>query len=369
MDKHNYTPNEEKSQVIYNEIIKIRQEIVNRIESSGVIRRRRKVKSAETLTDAILLMIIHNLSLRRLAEIMAVRYNIFMSDTAWEKQLVKCSEAFEQATLSLSSLDGFPNDIDVHNTYLVDASNIPKEGGKGDSVRLHCSYCLDSRRIDETHLSDWHKAESLRNFNIHRNALYIADRAYGKADQMEYVLSHGADFILRISPKHIRLYSDEDCHETLSFPDILRDTPEEKLVLRCYVKYRKCRFPVVIQATRIPDDKLANVERRQRKTAQKKQYKISEDTRLLSKWVILASSLDHVSNDLLALYSSRWQIELLFKRSKSIFHFHRLRRSSATYAFSVSRIWSALIRVASFAASKFQIPDFDFFSVLAACFS
>ena len=88
-----------------------------------------------------------------------------------------------------------------------------------------------------------------------------------------------------------------------------------------------------------------------------------------SKWLILATSLDPDKHNLLELYSRRWQIELLFKRSKSIFHFRRLRHSSLGYTLSLSRAWSAVIRLASFAASFFQIPFFDFFSLFASCFA
>ena len=85
--------------------------------------------------------------------------------------------------------------------------------------------------------------------------------------------------------------------------------------------------------------------------------------------LILATSLDPDKHNLLELYSRRWQIELLFKRSKSIFHFRRLRHSSLGYTLSLSRAWSAVIRLASFAASFFQIPFFDFFSLFASCFA
>lgn len=367
MDRHNYIPTAEKSQEIREKIFEIKQKLINELEASGVIKRHRKVRSAEDLIDAILLMITENLSLRRLSEVMAVRHNIFMSDTAWEKQILKCADVFEKAAKSVSSLG--ITDGGVRHTYLIDASNIPVEGGKGASMRLHCSYCPDSGVIVEEHITDWHTAESMLNFNIRKVTLYIGDRAYGRAGQFEYVQSHKADFLIRMSPSHISLYSDENCNNVISFADILRDTPEMKVTLHCYFRYRKKCFPVNVQAFRIPDDKLDTVDRRQRRTAQKKQRKLSENTILFSKWLILATSLDPDKHNLLELYSRRWQIELLFKRSKSIFHFRRLRHSSLGYTLSLSRAWSAVIRLASFAASFFQIPFFDFFSLFASCFA
>ena len=97
MDRHNYIPTAEKSQEIREKIFEIKQKLINELEASGVIKRHRKVRSAEDLIDAILLMITDNLSLRRLSEVMAVRHNIFMSDTAWEKQILKCADVFKKA--------------------------------------------------------------------------------------------------------------------------------------------------------------------------------------------------------------------------------------------------------------------------------
>ena len=106
-----------------------------------------------------------------------------------------------------------------------------------------------------------------------------------------------------------------------------------------------------------------------REFTENSEHSLSENTILFSKWLILATSLDPDKHNLLELYSRRWQIELLFKRSKSIFHFRRLRHSSLGYTLSLSRAWSAVIRLASFAASFFQIPFFDFFSLFASCFA
>ena len=118
------------------------------------------------------------------------------------------------------------------------------------------------------------------------------------------------------------------------------------------------------------DSKAAKrAEQKKEAALEKEKTKLSENTILFSKWLILATSLDPDKHNLLELYSRRWQIELLFKRSKSIFHFRRLRHSSFGYTLSLSRAWSAVIRLASFAASFFQIPFFDFFSLFASCFA
>lgn len=52
--------------------------------------------------------------------------------------------------------------------------------------------------------------------------------------------------------------------------------------------------------------------------------KVSEIQKIYGKFVIVATSLTETSEKVLALYRQRWQIELLFKRLKSIFHLDEL---------------------------------------------
>lgn len=167
MDKRYFTIIKEKSQ----EILKNKQQIAKLIEKNGVIKRRRKIKNATVLVDAIFLMFLNDLSYRCLSLIMTAKYGILMSETAWEKQISKCMNVFLKMALM--------NDLHINAasgrlTYLIDATNVRQCGKSGNIMRLHCSYSLENRIIDEFHISDYHKSESLCNFKIHPNSLYIA---------------------------------------------------------------------------------------------------------------------------------------------------------------------------------------------------
>ena len=65
---------------------------------------------------------------------------------------------------------------------------------------------------------------------------------------------------------------------------------------------------------------------------------------IFAKWLFLATSLSDVipAEQIVSAYRKRWQIELHFKRSKSLLRFHRLRRCSYNYAFSIVSIWLAV---------------------------
>lgn len=365
MSKQNYITKSREYQELKETIRKYKQAIAKKIEKSGIMKRHRKIKNATVLVDAMSAMIIEQLSFRRLAEYMDAKYKVKMSDTAWEKQIIKCAEAFYKAVTEISAAE---RDDKVH-TYLIDASNIPKEGRKGASMRLHCSYCLDQQDIEETIISDWHKAESICNYHLLRGSLYIADRAYGKTNQMAYVMNQKANFLFRLTPNHVRLYSDKECRTKLNFADILSNTNADLIVLPCYMKCNKKHFHIRVEASRIPEEKLAEIEHRQKRIAQKKQHKVSPSISLFSKWLILVTSLYDSSICLSDLYAKRWQIELFFKRAKSVFAFRKIRYGSDSYSLSLTHIWVAVVLFASLFATHSFLSPFDSFSLFASTFA
>jgi len=78
-----------------------------------------------------------------------------------------------------------------------------------------------------------------------------------------------------------------------------------------------------ICAIRIPDDKQPCVEARNKRKASKKQKSLSGEALIMSKYVVVITALpDEISADeIIKRYQLRWQVELYFKRLKSIVDF------------------------------------------------
>ncbi len=207
------------------------------------------------------------------------------------------------------------------------------------------------------------------NFSIHSGALYIADRAYGKAKQMAYVMDHHADFLFRITTYHLHLYSDPACTDMLDIKEILQNAEGNRIGFTCYFKYCRSGYPVHLECFRIPDEKLRGVDRRIKTLERKRCCKFSDETKYFRKWVLLCTSLKGPFDHLLELYAKRWQIELLFKRSKTVFRFHRIRRGSHRFSFMMIRLWDALICLASHFAASSPLLLFYSFSIFSLCFA
>jgi IS4 transposase len=86
--------------------------------------------------------------------------------------------------------------------------------------------------------------------------------------------------------------------------------------------YNGTLTPIRICVYRKTSEQATNSERQIKKSNKKKgRTKPSEAQLFYGNYVIVATSLPYESDKILELYRQRWQIEILFKRLKSLFHY------------------------------------------------
>lgn len=374
MDKQNYTLSGAERQEIKQNFRTIRCLLIKKLKKTQIIKRKRIIKDYETLVQAVFLYIAEKLSFQQLSDIMACKYGICMSDTAWKKQILKAAPSFlEAATECLCEKTPVLQEKSK-KIYALDATNIATEGINGTVIRVHTQLSLSDCICFSSHITNQHTAESVRNFTIEEGAVYLADRAYGKASQFAYMLEHNANFIFRISPSQIRLYKEPLCKERLDVQQLIENT---SFSCMCYFRYNKKIYRMRLIGTPLPEEKRKEAEKRVCRKANKNQRKIRPQTVLYSSWVILATSLpDAVSVDkILETYRLRWQIELLFKRAKTHLRFHKIRRSSYHYISSVVSLWVAIALLLSLCqysinqSFSFDISLFNSFALAKFLFS
>lgn len=360
MDKLYYTQNRRENQEIEEKIMEIQDKCIEQLKCSPCILRKRILKDERYLLIAMIRYILCKLSFQRLSDFMAQNYGIVMSDTAWKKQFKKGALWFLQITKKLfdEEIRSHPNSRTILNyakVYAVDATEIPQEGQKNTNIRIHTTYSLTQNCVSETVISDNHTAESILHATLEEGALYLADRGYGRTTQFAALLDAGADFIIRISPANIKLYTDKACTNRVDFSSLLSEPAAERLSLHCWFRFRKKVYPLRIAASRIPEEQTEAAEKRVRAKASKAQRKIAETTILFSRWVVLASSLPTAikGRDIFHVYRLRWQIELFFKRCKSLMNFHKLRKSTSEYLFAMTSDFLAVVYLVSLLTLRF----------------
>ena len=375
MDKLNYTLKVEEIQEIKQKIRKIKRSVINLIEKANVLHRKRIVTKYSTLVQAAILYIVEGLSFQRLSDVMAAKYGVSMSDTAWKKQIIKIAPVFYEVMmtyLSSKSEEAESNNILGYSSYAIDATDIPLEGKKGTVLRAHTVYDLSKKACFKAHIADIHTGESVKLHSVKAENLYFADRAYGKTPQMEYMLENNAEFVFRFSPSQVRLFKNVDCTEKIDFKSYLSQDNTLSSI-DCFFKGKKSVIKLRVIISPIPKDKAENAAMKAKKKSVRKQNKLSKDTLIFAKWLFLATSLSDVipAEQIVSAYRKRWQIELHFKRSKSLLRFHRLRRCSYNYAFSIVSIWLAvtafvyLLFNTLFSRICRDISSFNIFSLFA----
>lgn len=375
MDKLNYTLKGEEIQEIKQKIRVIKRQVTKLIEKANILRRKRIVKKHSTLVQAAILYIVEKLSFQRLSDVMATKYGISMSDTVWKKQITKIAPAFYEVMmtyLSRKNKGTESNNILGYSSYAIDATDISLEGKKGTILRAHTAYSLSKKAYFRAHIADIHTGESVKLHNVKANTLYFADRAYGKTPQMEYMFVNNAEFVFRFSPSQVKFFKDTDCTEKIDFKLYLSNS-DTAFSIDCFFKGKKSVYKIRVIISPIPKEKAENAAIKVKKKSAKRQNKLSQNTLIYAKWLFLATSLpDMISPEqIVSAYRKRWQIELHFKRSKSLLRFNRLRHCSYNYALAIVSIWLAVTAFvyslfdSLFSQISIDISTFNAFSLLA----
>lgn len=208
---------------------------------------------------------------------------------------------------------------------VLDGTAICQPGADRTTWRLHVGYDLANGQVDQLELTDEHGGENLQRLSYQPGDVVLADRIYSRAHGLRAVIDAGADFIVRAGWNSLRLLQSDskpfDLFGTLAaqteqegevqvrvHEDIPGALPLQPLVLRLVIRRKD---PEHVEAE----------QKRLRQNASKRGKKLDPRTLDAAKYILLLTSLPvetFPKADILTLYRSRWQIELAFKRFKSL---------------------------------------------------
>jgi len=291
----------------------------------GVLERKRKFKNESDLLHVLLIHLANNCSLKETVIRAKLGSIVSISDVALLKKLKLSSEWFRWMSLELLQQRGIylipPEKFHDYHIRTIDATVISEPGSTGTDWRCHYSMELFSLKCDEFILSRKNQGESFINFKVNKKDLLIGDRAYGRYKSMKYVLNNGADFVIRYMNKAFTIY-DKNCKK-INLLSALKNLKEGQIFERKVLIGVGKEEKIGIRICAIKKSTLAAEQsvKRVLKEISKKQRTINQETLDLHRYVIIMTSLpDTISaKEVLQLYRLRWQIELSFKKLKSIF--------------------------------------------------
>jgi hypothetical protein len=216
---------------------------------------------------------------------------------------------------------------------VADGSSLSGPASKGTDWRLHGVYDLGRGGFSHLEITDGHGGEALDRGKPVPGEIRIADRGYANAQAWQRFLQAQeaqTDFIVRMRWRTVRLL--DAAGDLFDLTDWLQKLPDDSAAheVTAWAQSGKHRPPIQIRliARRKPDAAIEAEHKRMRQAASRKQKTLDPRSFIAANHVVMATSLtaqDYSADEILAVYRLRWQIELAFKRLKSLLHLDALR--------------------------------------------
>lgn len=283
----------------------------------GALRRVRKVRSAEALLRLALMYGPGRQSLRASAALASDGGIADLSDKAVEGRLRKMGDWLSHVLgCLLAERHGLTEAASGLEIALVDGSVVCSPG-QAARWRLHAHYDPGRGRFADLRLSDAGQAERVAQTHIAAGQTIVTDRGYARVRDFQAVLAAGADFITRIGWRSLALRAATgDALDLMALLSQGDQPPVQERVVRVAGVERALRL--VIQ--RLPQAAASRQQQRRARKSGKAGHRLDPRTTLAAGYVMLLTSLDEAAPTarVLELYRQRWQIEIGFKRLKTL---------------------------------------------------
>jgi len=224
-----------------------------------------------------------------------------------------------------------------------DGSCFCEPGSQTTSWRLHAVYDLGGGGFAHFALTNQHGAEAIERGAPIPGEIRIGDRNFARAASLQRFRQQGAnqaDFIVRVGWNAFSLTrqdgSDFDLISHLA--TLPADTTPHEVMLRAKVGPLDPRLPLRLIIQRKTPQATEAARKKLSSEASRKQKLLDPRSLVAAEFMILGTSLPtegYPAEELLAVYRLRWQIELAFKRLKSLLGMNRI----PTQTERASRSW------------------------------
>lgn len=228
-----------------------------------------------------------------------------------------CSHVLSQQRRLLGQSESWPSQWRIR---LIDATDVQEPGSRGTDWRIHYSLRLPQMICDHCQVTDRHGGKRLGRFSFAPNDLVVADRGYSSRAGVSHVLESGAAVLLRWNPVTFPLEMKSGAGGSIL--TWLRDLPghqcgETAVVFRHYGRLYPMRLCAVRKGRLVAQRAREKVSCK----APRRGRQLREETLAYADYIMVLCSVPRTrlsAAQALGLYRGRWQIELTFKRLKSL---------------------------------------------------
>jgi len=308
-------------------------------KETGAMERQRGITIPETLLRLFLLHVARGYSLRETAVRASEAGLATISDVGLLKRLRRSEDWLHWLCTQLVSENGvqMPQHKGQGAVRIVDGTIIKEPGKTGSQWRILYSMRLPDLRCDYFDLTATTGAgtgESFARLPVLKHDLILGDAGYSTRAGIEWVVSQGGDVLVRINPQSLPLQEKNGgSFDLLSHLQTLKTAGAagewQTRLTDTAIEGRVC-------ALRKSEESIQHAHHRIERRASKKQTKTKPETWEYAKYVVVfTTDLSTMTETILEWYRVRWQIELTFKRFKSLAQLGHLPKYDA----QSSRAW------------------------------
>ena len=286
----------------------------------GALTRARGIGGADSLLRVLLIHIACGCSLAE-TSVRAEQMGLGkLNQSAVFKRLRAAEEWFRWMADEIRASLGIVKPQTGQRVRVVDATAVSEPGSTGTDWRIHYAINLATLQCDFFQLTDVHGGEPWRRFPVASGDIMLGDRGYANPNGAQHVVDAGGEVVVRLNREALPLF--DKAQKRLDVVKVAgKLKPTRNMECPAWVhngKDTQIKGRLLIvrrgkQATEYAQKKL-------RQQASKKQTTVTEASleaaRYFFAWTTLPSTWSR--KQVLELYRSRWQIELAFKRMKSI---------------------------------------------------
>jgi hypothetical protein len=311
------------------------------------VERFREIRSASDLLRLYLAYGVCDMSLRQAAAWASTIGLGQMSNVAVLKRLRSGGDWLGYLIVQWLSQRGLTSQVPPMQVRVVDGSVVTTPGQQAQDYRIHLGFDLARMRVADVELTPTSEGESLQRHIRGRGEVLLADRGYGKPPQVAAALSGGAHVVVRIHYLAMPLETLKGRRlDTLSLLETL--SSHEIGDWPVFLRHGKRRFALRLVAVKKSRAAAAQAIAKAKRKAQKNGT-VKADSRSLraAPYTYLLTDLtgEEISApQVLELYRLRWQIELAFKRIKSLLHLNlRAKGDAIVRTYLLANILGALL--------------------------
>lgn len=288
-----------------------------------------KVSTADDLLRLIFVHVGADLPLRQTVALVKAAGGPDISPNRLHKKMRKAGPFLRAIVARMTdwSAQTLPELWAGYEMVVVDATAFSGKHAAGTDARAHVAMRLADLSLVSVEVTDMTGGETFKRFSFERDQLVVADRGYSNLTGILSAVNQGADILVRVNRGALPLLNDDDKEldllqlaRTLSVDDVL-----DKNVSACgRIEGKRTTLQGRLIIHRLSPE---NAEKGRAWVVREQGKDATAESLEMAGYVVLFTTAPRSRLDAgrcLAAYRLRWQIELLFKRWKTLCHFDRL---------------------------------------------